>query len=222
MKRFLVSIFLLGGLSFALAALPVYGQKEKNSGRIEMTVVDVKKDVLRDFALMVRRVDEEKRVDWTKPFLVEIEGVLTKEGKLTQSKIVKSEGDKELIEIAQQGVLAIGDSRSLVYLSNFGTEKIRFIAAQTSEMFSFSVALELSAAEKARTVSSGLSSVLGIALTADKNGTRRLGDDEKTLLTNTKVTSEEKTVSINISMPAGEFREMVRRRLIEPKDKTNG
>jgi hypothetical protein len=221
MRRFPVSVFLLGGLSFALAALPVCAQKQ-DSGQIEFTIVDVKKDVLRDFALMVRRLDEEKRVDWTKPFSIEVEGVLTKEGRLAQAKIIKTDGDKELIEIAQQGISAIGDSGSLRYLSKTGVEKISFIAAQTSDTFSFSAVLELPAAEKARTVSSGLSALISFALSADKNGSRKLGDDEKTLLTNARVTSAEKAVNINISMPAGEFREMMRRQFNASEEKTNG
>ena len=213
MKRFLFSIFLLGGLSFALAALPVCGQ----SGEIF-----INKKPLGDFAETVRQLDELKRVDWTQPFLVVIEGAVTKEGKLAQGKLTKTGGDKELTEIAQRGIIAIGESGWLGYLSNLGVEKIRFVVEQTPETFSFTAMPEFSTPEKAKTVASGLNGVIKGALQLDKNDTKKLGDDERILLSSANVTAGEKTVNINISMPAGEFREMVRRRMRNSKEKTNG
>lgn len=210
MKRLLFSIFLLGGLSFALAAVPVYAQKPNE--------IVINKKPLRDFALTVKT----KRVDWTKPFLVEVEGVLTKDGKLTQAEIVKTDGDKELTEIAQQGVLAVGDSGWLGYLRMHGVDKIKFVIAQTAENFSFTFVSELPTPERAKVVASGMANIIAMALIADKNGIKKLGDDERILLNNTKVTAGEKTANITFVMPASEFREMIRRRLNESKTETNG
>jgi len=217
MRRLLFSVFLLGGLSFALAALPVCGQQKRQQSEIV-----INKAPLRDFAETVRQLDEMKRVDWTKPFSVEAEGVLTKAGKLTQARIVKTGGDKELVEIAQKGIAAIADSGWLGYLSSQGVEKIKFVIEQTSETFSFTIVSEYPTPERSRTVAAGLNGIIAGVLQFDKNETNKLGDDERTLLSNTKVTASEKTANINISMPAGEFREMIRRRLKEPRKEPNG
>lgn len=224
MRSFIFSIFLLGGLSFALAALPVCGQvnERQQQQRDKVNEIVVNKKPLREFAQMIKERDETKRVDLTKAFLIEVEGVLTKEGKLTQAKITKTDGDKELVEIAQEGILAIGDSGWLGYLSMHGVEKVKIAIAQTAENFSFTFVSELPTLQRANTVASGTNAIVNAALLLDKNGIKKLGDDERTLLSNTKVTSAEKTANINFTMPAGEFREMIRRRLNEPKEKVNG
>ena len=60
--------------------------------------------------------------------------------------------------------------------------------------------------------------MVAMALHADKNGYKKLGDDEKKLLSGTKVTAEEKSVTINISIPAADFQEMARRKFNEKKE----
>lgn len=217
MKRFLFSIFFLGGLSFALAALPVRGQEKRQQSEIL-----INRAPLRDFAKTVRQLDETERVDWTKPFSIEVEGVLTRDGKLTQARIIKTDGDKKLVEIAQEGIAAIADSGWLGYLRIQGVEKAKINIAQTSENFSFTVVSELPTTARANTVAAGLNSLVNGVLLLDKNGMRKLGDDERTLFSNTKVTAGEKTANIIFVMQAEEFREMILRRLNEPKEKTNG
>jgi hypothetical protein len=209
MKRFLNSIFLLGGLILSLAAFFVVGQ-EKTAD----VVID--KKPLQDFAAYV----EEKRLDWTKSFLVEAETGLTKDGKFDRekTKFTKTEGDADLVEAVKKAFQSVGDSGWLGYLSMQGLKDFKLSAAQNSENFSALIVFEQPTPERARTLSSGLNGIVTAALGADKNGLTKLGDDEKKLLNGTKVTSEGKTVTINVSLTAGDFQEMVRRRLSEAKE----
>ena len=209
MKRFIKSIFLLCGLILCLAAFPVFGQE--GSGEFE-----INRKPLKDFAASVKG----KNIDWTKPFLVEAETVLTKEGFFDKTKFTKTEGDAETVEAVKQAFEAVGESGWFGYLSQQGIKEIKIAAAQTSENFSVSIVSEQLTVARANTISSGMNAVVTFALMADKNGLKKLGDDEKKLLNATRVTTQEKTVNINVSLAAGDFQEMVRRGLSETKEKT--
>jgi len=211
MSRFVKSFFLLCGLILTLAAFPVLGQENSNG-------IEINKKPLKDLAESVKV----KKIDWAKPFRVELEGSLTKEGKFDQkkTKITKSEGDAELAEVVKQAFAAVSDSGWLGYLRNQGIEKIKISSAQNSETFSVSVISQLPTPERANTISSGLNSLVNIVLMLDKNGTKKLGDDEKKLLSSTRTTVQEKTVNINVSLSANDFQEMLKRQISGLKEKT--
>src|SRR5215213_4281333 len=209
MKKFAKSIFLLGGLILCLAAFPVFGQK--GSGEFE-----INRKPLKDFAASVKA----KNIDWTKPFLVEAETVLTRDGRFEQTKFTKTEGDAETVAVVKQAFEAAGESGWLGYLRRQGIKEIKVSAVQNSENFSVSMVSEQPTPERAKTVSSGMNALVTLALMADKNGWKKLGDDEIKLLNATKVTAQEKTVNINVSLAAGDFQEMVMRRVSESKEKT--
>jgi len=211
MSRLVNSIFLLCGLILGLAAFPVFGQE--NSGGIE-----INKRPLKDLAESIK----EKKLDWTKPFLVEVEGSLTKEGRFNtaKTKFIKSEGDAKLVEVVKQTFVAVGDSGWLRYLSSQGIEQVKISAAQNSENFSVSIISQQPTVAKANTLSSGLNSIVTAALLLDKNGYKKLGNDEIKLLNGTRTTVQEKTVNINVSLSASDFHEMVKRRMSESKENT--
>lgn len=198
MKRLLKSIFLLCGVSLSLAAFPVFGQTS-----------EINKQPLRDLAIYAK----DKNVDWSKPFSVEMTGVLTKDGKLdaAQTKFVRAEGDPQTLEIVKRGFEAFSDSGWFGYLKIQGIEKIAAAAQQTAETFSVSIVSPQPTRERAKTLASGFKLVIQAALLLDKNGTKKLGDDEKKLLNGAMVTSDAKNVTINLSLPSRDFREMVQR-----------
>jgi hypothetical protein len=211
MSRFVNSIFLLCGLILVLAAFPVFGQENSRG-------LEINKKPLKDLAESVK----EKNIDWTKPFLVELEGSLTKEGKFDKekTKFTKSEGDTELVEVIKQTFEAVSDSGWLGYLSYQGIEKIKISAVQNSENFIISVISQQPTLERANTLSSGLNAIINGALLLDRNSARKLGDDERKLLNAARSTAQEKTVNINFVLPAKDFQEMVKRRISESKGNT--
>ena len=213
MSKFVKSFFLLCGVSFALAAFPVFGQQSEKE-------IQINKKPLQDFAESVKDKISRREIDLEKPFSVELESVLTKDGRFDakNTKFTKTEGDAKLVYVVKQGFEAIGDSGWLAYLSSQGIQQIKLSAMQDSDTFSFSVISALPTIERANTISSGLSFVVSAALMMDRNGIKKLGDDEKKLLNNTRINAKGKIVNINISLPAADFREMLERRMNESKE----
>jgi hypothetical protein len=210
MNGFAASIFLLGGLILTLAAFPVCGQENRDG-------IEINKQPLKDFAESAGQKD----IDWTKSFLVEAETVLTKTGRFDKqkSKFTKSEGDAGMVGIVKQAFEAVGESGWFGYLTDQGVQSVKISAAQNSETFSISVSSALPTVERANTIASAVNHLVGTVLLMDKNDFKKLGEDEKKILSATKVTAGGKIVIINVSLPATDFQEMVKRRPSEPKEK---
>ena len=73
MTSFVKSFFLFCGIVSALAAFPVFGQENKDG-------ITINKRPFKDFGEFVKQKLDNKEVDLDKPFLVELEGILTKDG----------------------------------------------------------------------------------------------------------------------------------------------
>jgi hypothetical protein len=214
MSRFVNSIFLFCGLILTLAALPVFGQEK--TGEIE-----INRQPLRDFSKIVKEKFDRKEVDLAKSFLIQLDGALTKDGKFdgAKSKFVRTEGDAQTVQIAKQAIEAVGDSGWLGYLRNQGIEKINLTVAQDDSQFSVNLISELPTPERAKTFSTAMTALIQAALLLDKNGSRKLGEDEKLLLSSTKISSENKNFALNIAIPKPTFQEMIQRKLPETEKK---
>lgn len=208
MKRFVNSIFLLCGIALSLAAFPVFGQETSNE-------VEIDTKPLKDFAELVKA-----KYLWSKPFSVEAETVLTKEGKFDRekTKFTKTEGDADITETVKQAFEAAGESGWFGYLRMEGIKEVKLSASQNAETFSFSLFSEQATMERANTIASIFNSLAHMVLLYDKNGFKKLDEDEKKLLKGSRVTSQEKTVNMNISLAANDFQEMARRKLNEAKE----
>jgi hypothetical protein len=192
--------------------------------------VEINKKVMKDFASVVKTKYEKKEVDLSQNFKVVADGVLTKEGKLDttidkktkqpKSRILTSEGNEQMAEVAKQAIAAIGDSGWLIYLRNQGVEKINFTVAQDNDNLQVIITSDLATPERANTVTSGLNGVIQAAFFADKNNIKKLGDDEKVLLSNAKVLvnpQNAKQFVLNFVLPKPVAQEMITRKLNEPE-----
>ncbi len=173
---------------------------------------------------------EKKEVDLTQNFTVVADGVLTKEGKLDvtidkktkqpKSRILKTEGNEQMIEVAKQAIAAIGDSGWLGYLQAQGIEKINFTVVQDNDNLQVIITSDLPTPERANTVSSGIGGIISGALLLDKNGFKKLGEDEKVLLSNAKAAvnpENTKQFVLNFVLPKATALEMITRKLNEPE-----
>lgn len=207
----------------------------------KVSEIVINKKPMRDFAVVVREKYDKKEVDLSQNFKVVAEGYLTKDGKfdVTEDKKTKqkrtrvtiTEGNPEMIAITEQAIAAIGDSGWLGYLRNQGVEKVNFTVVQDNDNLQVIITSDLATPERANTVSSGLGSVISGALLLDKNGFKKLGDDEKLLLTNAKVAVNPQNTRqfvLNFVLPKPVAQEMITRKLKEPVEvnstdqKTNG
>ena len=205
MTRFVKSFFLFCGIVSALAAFPVFGQENKDG-------ITINKRPFKDFGEFVKQKLDNKEVDLDKPFLVELEGILTKDGRFDtkNTRFIRSEGDAEMIKVAKQAISAISDSGWFAYLQKSGVEKINLILAQDDKTVSSIIKSEMADENKAKTIASGLNAIIQIGKTKIKDG-----EDEKLLLNGANVASKEKQFIINFAMPKSAAQEMINRRLKE-------
>jgi len=216
MKRFNRITFILCGIALMLAAFPVFAQKDDKAQRVE-----INKKPLQDFARIVELKIRQKEMDFDKPFLVEAECVLTEEGRFDtkKSKITRTEGDAEMVEIGKEAILAIGDSGFFHNLKSQGMDKILFSMQQDNSNFSSVIKSELQSLEKAKTMASGLNAMFAAIKMADNGGIVKLDEASKTLVNNSKIATQEKSVIINFSMPKLDFHEMILREIMKSADK---
>ena len=81
---------------------------------------------------------------------------------------------------------------------------------------------DLPTPERANTVSSGIGGIISGALLLDKNGFKKLGEDEKVLLSKANATvnpANAKQFVLNFVIPKATAQEMITRKLKEPIEK---
>jgi hypothetical protein len=200
------SLILVIGL-ICLAGLSVLAQTE----------ISINKHPLRDFAQFVNEKVAAKEVDLNDEFLVELEGVLGKDGRfdIKQTKFTKNEGNKQIVDVAKEAIEALGDSGWLGYLRNFGVEKVKVSLSQDKQTFRTTILSEEPTRNRANTIASGFRVLISSVLLMDKTSDRKLGEDEKLLLSSSKVTSEGNNFILKIEIPKVLFQEMVNRKLQE-------
>ena len=207
MKKSETIILLLCGIVFGLAAFPVFAQEEKS--------IELNKRPLEDFGRYLKGEIDRGEIDLDKSFKVVLEGFLTADGKLDakKSKFTLSEGDAQLIETAKSGILAISDSGWLQYLRNSGAEKVKIILMQDSETFSAIIESEQKDESKARTMASGISSLVSFLKSDERNNA-----DGKTLLDGLRITNEGKSFVLNFALPQKELHEILLRNWTKTDD----
>jgi len=194
-----------------------------------VSAVEINKEPMKKFASDVKVKFEKKEVDLSRNFKVVADGVLTKDGKLDitidkktkqpKSRILTKEGDPQMVEIAEKAIAAIGDSGWLGYLQGQGIEKFNFTVVQDNDNLQVIITSDLPTPERANTVTSGIGGLISSALLLDKNNFKKLGEDEKVLLTNAKALvnpANAKQFVLNFVIPKAVAQEMITRKLKEP------
>ena len=187
----------------------------------------INKKPLKDFAANTKVKFEKKEVDLSKNFSVVAVGVLTKDGKLDvsedkktkqpKSRFIKTEGDEKMIEIAKQALEAIGDSGWLGYLQAQGIDKFNFVLVQDDQQLRVIITSDQPTPEKANTTASGVNGLIQGALLLDRNNMKKLGDDERILLSNAKAGTNGNQFVLNFTLPKAQALEMITRKLNEPE-----
>ena len=136
---------------------------------------------------------------------------------MTDAKIPN---DAQMAKLAQDAILAIGDSGWLGYLNTIGIKKVVFTLSQDDNFMTARILGEQKDENAAKTSASVL---LGF-ITIGKNAT---DGDEKILLDGAQTTSEGKSVILNVAIPKSVALEMINRKLKEAQEnpaepKSNG
>ncbi len=187
-------------------------------GSDAVTAIEINKKPLEDFADTVldkTAAQNKKKIDLTKPFMVVMDGLISKDGKFVRekSKYVKLAGDQEMIDVAKSAIEAIGNSGFLGYLRNLDVEKINFTLIQDDQQITAIIASDQKSPERANTLTSGFNGLIKGAFLLDAGGMKKLGDDEKVLLNSAKTSTKDKQFILNFAMPKKDAHEMINRNL---------
>lgn len=183
-----------------------------------VTAIEINKKPLTDLADSVADMWASKQIDLNKEFSVVLNGVITKDGKLDpkKSKFDKSreKGDPKMIEIAREGLEAVGQSGFLTYLKSLGVDNINIVLIQDGKQITAVVTSSQKSPELARTISSGANGYLMIGKMTAKNPS-----DERTLLDSASVTADGSNFILNFVIPKPIAQEMINRKLKEAQAK---
>lgn len=178
-----------------------------------------RKKPLKDFAAKAKT--EVKNVKLDAPFTVTMTADLDigKDGKtvvLKNPKLIKDKnqpvGDEQMAKLAEEAILAIGDSGWLGYLRTIGFKKVVFTLSQDETQMTAKIVGEQKDENSAKTSASGLNGMISVGKAATDG-------DEKMLLERATTTSEGKMVILNFAIPKEVALEMINRKLKEAEEK---
>lgn len=201
---------------------------------------EINKKPLKDFAAALSGQFKKQEVDLAQNFKVVANGVLTKDGKLDvsvdaktnapKSGVVAFEGDPRMVAVAKKAIEAIGDSGWLIQLQNQGIERFNFVIQQDNDKLQVLIISDFPTADRADGAAKGLQGVIDLAKLLDRQGVKKLGDDEKFLLNNIKTVvnpDKKDQFVLNFELPKPTAQELITRKLREAseeelKQKSNG
>ncbi len=162
-----------------------------------------------------------KEIDLTKPFSVVLDGTINADGKFDpkKSRFGKTAGDEEMIKMAKLALESVGNSGILSYLKMNGVEKINFTLVQDDKQIYAIIVSDQKTPEKAQTTVSLLNTALQGLLFADSAGLRKLDENSKTLVGNSKVSSEGKNFVFKFNVPKPVGQDLIKRSLEERAQK---
>lgn len=183
--------------------------------------VEINKKPFEDLGDFVNEELEKKQIDLNKSFKVVMEGIITGDGKLDakKSKFVKVEGDEKMKEVARQTIEAVGNSGFLIYLKKSGVDKVNFTLVQDDKQINVIIVSEQKTPEKAGTTASILNTLLSGLKFADANGLKKLDDNSKTLIENSKITSDGKNFVLNFALPKQTAQDIITKTLKDRAEK---
>lgn len=202
---------------------PEEAEAELNRVAAENSVVrpnenEINTRPLKDWLARADAMRNKGELDLTAAVEITIAAKLSPECKLTDATVVQKTGDARLIDVAKEMVGAIGDSGMLSFLRdpkkvkdpkvlNCDPMPLQLTIKLDQTEISAKVETEADSPERATQMASGYNGLLTFGQFA------RRGKDEEVLYRNTKVTSEDKKILVNFSMPRQTASEMLKKQL---------
>jgi hypothetical protein len=174
---------------------------------------EINKKVLKDFAAYANDLKNQGKLDFEKPFEIEIEAQLDENGKIKKdgAKFTKKTGDENLVDLFGKLVAALNDSGFLTYLQPISKDNpgatVKITVKQGEKEVLASVTSEASSPERAESLAKALNNLLYFGATS------RAGHDEEVLMKNTNAAPDGKRVVINFSMPRQSIIDMIKKNL---------
>ena len=189
-------------------------QLEKTAEQNNVPLPDenqINKKVLKDFAAYANDLKNQGKLDLNKPFEIVIEAELDAQGKLTNARFTKKDGDENLVDLFGKMVAALNDSGFLTYLQPISKDNpgatVKITVKQGEKEVLASVESEASSPERAESLARALNNLLYFGAGS------RAGKDEEVLMKNTNATPDGKKVVVNFSMPRQSVVDMIKKQL---------
>jgi hypothetical protein len=202
---------------------PEQAEQELNKIAAENSVVrpsenEINTRPLKEWLAKADDMRNKGQLDLTAAVEITIAAKLSPECKLVDATVVQKTGDARLIDVAKEMVAAIGDSGMLSFLRdpkkikdpkvfNCDAMPLQLTIKLDQTEISAKVETEADSPQRATEMASGYNGLLTVGQFA------RRGKDEEVLYRNTKVTSEDKKILVNFSMPRETASEMLKKQL---------
>jgi hypothetical protein len=202
---------IIGGLLLGLAAFPVFAQQAGVP-----PAVTVNKVPLANFDNYVKDVLAKKEVDLTAPFSIEMEGYLTNDGKIdiARTKFIRTEGDKQILEVLKNGIAAVSDSGYFKYLSAISDKTFHLSMVQDDANFSLAIQTGFDSSRRAKTFESLFKLYLSTGIEKKTRPEAAQNDkDDLALLKGASIASEGKRITVKVFLPKSVIHEIIQRKL---------
>ena len=187
-------------------------EKTAEQNAIELpTEGEINKKPLKDLAAHMNDLKNEGKLDLDKPFEITIEAKLDEQGKLTEARVAKKEGDEILQDLFKQMIGALNDSGLLIFLKPINQDNpgaiVRITIKQGQNDMLAIVESETSSPGSAEKLAKTFNGLLSAGAWA------RSGKDEAELMKNSVAMADGKKVVVNFSMPRQSVVEMLQKQL---------
>lgn len=181
--------------------------------------VDLNRRPIADLGNMVNDLLAKNELDLTSPFIGNVKGKLTKEGRIDPKSlnILIESPDQEMKQVVQEGVLAIDAAGFLKYLQVLSGRDIEMLLKQDELAISGTVQSEMESELRAGTMRNLLKLLLSTQIDKKKGDPNPDQDDKDdlTLLEGAKVEAVGKRVVITFTVPKEIAHPMIQRKLAE-------
>jgi hypothetical protein len=183
---------------------------------------DLNKRPFVDLAAYINDLLDKNKVKLDSQLVISATAKLDKKtGKLDPKTFVyqKAEStDPELVKVVKQAINAMNDSGFLVYLKDLSGKTLTIQIVQDENNVGAIVSSELESENYAKTVSSGLNTIISFKKSAKELPTADNNDkDDLVLLQNAAVTAEGKKLVLGFNIPKADLQRMIQRKLAEQK-----
>ena len=171
---------------------PKTASSKPESAKTESTKVDIAP--IRAFIARSKALNDQGKLDLTKPQTITVEGDRQTDGTLTNVEITgESASNPEFRRVADDFVASVNQSHALKFLDE--VSRMRMVFTLDGERFKAETASDTPSAERADSMARGYRMMLNFARMAKR------GTDDAALMSGMKISSSGKQLVMNLDMP---------------------
>jgi hypothetical protein len=163
----------------------------------------------------------QNKIDLTKNFSVTLDGTIKADGTFDADKtrFIYSKGDEEMVNAAKKALKAVGSSGFLGLLKSNGIDRVNITLVQDDTQIYAIVISDQKTPEKAATTASGINALLSAAIFADESNLKKLDDNSRVLVKNSKITSDKNNFVLKFLLPKQDAQAIIKKTLDDRAEK---